>query len=373
MKTPTNKGQARTKLSPRDILREALSEFSTPSRLLMLGLLCSSSGFRALPRVLAADSQGDRNGTFQILADGTQDLAALVGLFATDSVERYSVDYSRGYISVAMATCSLLGVLGYVRALVKLAMGSKACQDSAFPTGMYTSVTFLLSIPLSSSFLVFLFLTSSVFVFNLAPVRAILGVAQADRLPKEELVDISYISMTEGVSNVRFSMVKRQRHTLESFPISTHCFGYHDNSFRTGRSLCLDGDSTILHDWIKLSLIFGSLLLSASATSFVILLVRSSWSWSRVFASFGLFSALGSSSIMWAYVYIKEQTPSAIWGYLRPTSCPRWQTNLDKFALMRTAAGRDSPILCKLEGVSGLTEQACRLFSLLAGAVIAVG
>ena len=73
--------------------------------------------------------------TFKVLADGTQDLAALVGLFATDSVERYAVDYSRGYLSVAVASCSLLGILGYVRALVKITMGSKSCQDSAFPTG----------------------------------------------------------------------------------------------------------------------------------------------------------------------------------------------------------------------------------------------
>jgi hypothetical protein len=117
-------------------LWESLLVFSTPARGLILGLLCTSWTFRALPKVLAQDpAVTDRSSTFQVLADGTQDLAALIGLFATDSVERYSVDYSRGYLSVAVATCSLLGILGYVRALVKLAMGSKACQDSAFPTG----------------------------------------------------------------------------------------------------------------------------------------------------------------------------------------------------------------------------------------------
>lgn len=111
----------------------------------MVGLLCASWGFRALPKVLAADSadnsKDDRSNTFQVLADGTQDLAALIGLFATDSVERYAVDYSRGYLSVAVATCSLLGILGYVRALVKLAMGSRSCQHSAFPTGKASSLS----------------------------------------------------------------------------------------------------------------------------------------------------------------------------------------------------------------------------------------
>lgn len=126
------------------IFTEILSFFKNPALALMAGLLCASLGLRMLPKGLAADpadsSGDDRRDTFQILADGTQDLAALVGLFATDSVERYSVDYSRGYLSVAVATCSLLGILGYVRALVKLAMGSRSCQDSAFPTGKSSSI-----------------------------------------------------------------------------------------------------------------------------------------------------------------------------------------------------------------------------------------
>lgn len=69
---------------------------------LYLGLLFSSAVFRSLAYVLAAPvsvqdaSQSKNDSAFQTIATGTQDLAALVGLFATDSVERYSVDYSRG-------------------------------------------------------------------------------------------------------------------------------------------------------------------------------------------------------------------------------------------------------------------------------------
>ena len=116
--------------------RLAWKSIISPAERIFLGLLFTSVGLRLVPRVLAEDdTPNDRAGAFQVLADGTQDLAALVGLFATDSVERYAVDYSRGYLSAAMATCSLLGILGYVRALVKVAMGSQSCQDSAFPTG----------------------------------------------------------------------------------------------------------------------------------------------------------------------------------------------------------------------------------------------
>jgi hypothetical protein len=41
--------------------------------------------------------------TVQTLASGTQDLAALAGVFAIDSVEKYAFDYTRGFLVPAMA------------------------------------------------------------------------------------------------------------------------------------------------------------------------------------------------------------------------------------------------------------------------------
>ena len=52
----------------------------------------------------------NRGNGFQILADGTQDLAALVGLFATDGVERYTIDYTRGFLPPVTAPPSLFGL-----------------------------------------------------------------------------------------------------------------------------------------------------------------------------------------------------------------------------------------------------------------------
>ena len=134
----------RTKMDIPQIRRQFKTE-----HLLLLGLIGSSLFFRRLHYVYGApvpDSSGatvpqapaaqpPSTSTFQVLAAGTQDLAALVGLFATDSVERYAIDYSRGYLSVAVAHCSVLGILGYVRAMVKIAMGAAACEKAAFPTG----------------------------------------------------------------------------------------------------------------------------------------------------------------------------------------------------------------------------------------------
>ena len=81
----------------------------------------------------ATSSAGaDRDSSFQIFADGTQDIAALVGIFATDSVEKYAMDYSKGYLATAVANLSLLGLLGYVRLLVKLGLGADGCRKAGF-------------------------------------------------------------------------------------------------------------------------------------------------------------------------------------------------------------------------------------------------
>ena len=78
------------------------------------------------------DNGSNKNGGFQILADGTQDLTALVGLFATDGVEKYAVDYTRGFLPPVTAPLSLHGLLGYVSALLKLSFGVEVCEGNGF-------------------------------------------------------------------------------------------------------------------------------------------------------------------------------------------------------------------------------------------------
>ena len=106
-------------------------------------------------------SDPDRSSTFSILADGTQDLAALVGLFATDSVERYATDHTRGSWCAAMASCSLLGILGWVRVMLKLAMGSEACENVGFPT---------------------------------TALRPLFGVSKRDKYPSDDVTEVRYTS-----------------------------------------------------------------------------------------------------------------------------------------------------------------------------------
>ena len=66
------------------------------------------------------------------MAGGTQDLTALVDLFATDRVENCAVDYTRGFLPPDIAPLSLLGCLAYVSALLKLSFGVEVCEGNGF-------------------------------------------------------------------------------------------------------------------------------------------------------------------------------------------------------------------------------------------------
>ncbi len=66
------------------------------------------------------------------LASGSQDLAALLGLFCTDGVERNALAYNFGWGTVVASSISLLGVLGLVKSSIKLALGLQYCQQAGF-------------------------------------------------------------------------------------------------------------------------------------------------------------------------------------------------------------------------------------------------
>jgi len=75
------------------------------------------------------------------LATGSQDLAALAGLFCTDGVERNALATQSGYGTVVVSSLSLLGMLGLVKSTIKVALGLEACSKAGFSLdslrGMY--------------------------------------------------------------------------------------------------------------------------------------------------------------------------------------------------------------------------------------------
>lgn len=135
---------------------------------------------------LSNGNNANRDNGFQILADGTQDLAALVGLFATDGVERYTIDYTRGFLPPVTAPLSLLGLLGYVRALLKLSVGIEFCERTGFST---TSL------------------------------RSYAGVRACDVPQNERVIEVRYLERTITESSVEWKIVKTASHTQESMPL----------------------------------------------------------------------------------------------------------------------------------------------------------
>jgi len=68
----------------------------------------------------------------QDLASGSQDLAALAGLFCTDGVERNALATQTGYGTVVVSSLSILGMLGLVKSTIKIALGLEACSKAGF-------------------------------------------------------------------------------------------------------------------------------------------------------------------------------------------------------------------------------------------------
>lgn len=323
------------------------NNFSNPIFVILCNLVYSTVGAPLYER------EDDRSSTWQVLADGTQDLAALVGLFATDSVERYSVDYSRGYLGAAMAPASMLGILGYVRALVKITMGSDACVSAAFPT---------------------------------APVRALLGVPKEDRLPGEELVTVTYIKRYIEGENIVWKRIKSVAHTKESMPVTwAHT--------AVGRDR--DPQLLLLEAGRKTKRLFSrqrppyrwevivAILLATGINSFAVFLVGGGWTWSKYVASIITFSFLASSSLMWAYVYVQEQVPlfsdeSTLWldtkGEIHDRPCGRVSLRADRkdasFAFLENAG---SYVLLPCSTPTYARSMFLRVFSGISAMLITLG
>ena len=201
----------------------------------------STSGLLPSP---TTSSSGDRDGSLEILADGTQDLAALVGLFAIDSVEQYTCDYPRGYLSSLVSTLSLLGLLGWSRAMLKLALGRERCENAAFDT---------------------------------KTVRPIYGIAGSHHISADDVFDVFFMVRHEGNGIVRWEVTQVVRHTTESMPFlkATQLYAH----LRDENSVpVVEYKLTNTGKWISkskhLGLIAMMLLICNGATSFSILIFR---------------------------------------------------------------------------------------------------
>ena len=226
------------------------------------------------------NTNSNRGNGFQILADGTQDLAALVGLFATDGVERYTIDYTRGFLPPVTAPLSLLGLLGYVRALLKVSLGIEFCERAGFST---------------------------------ASLRSYAGVRRRDVGQSEKVVNVHYLERTVSESFVQWRIVKTVPHTHESMPLiagggKRACRDRRAYSPSFSIAMC-----SLVRSGSTARIAFGScvlcLVLTTSLSSLIILLLPGPWVWTRFFACVGLPLSSLVGGLPWCWVHIVEHMP----------------------------------------------------------------
>ena len=231
----------------------------------------NASSTNAAPSATAS-AGADRDSSFQVFADGTQDIAALVGIFATDSVEKYAIDYSKGYLATAVANLSLLGLLGYARLLVKLALGAEGCRKAGF---------------------------------DMKALRPMFGVQDEEYVPTDAVHEVFYMRRKKSEGQVHWRLVKKVKHTKESFHM-LRLMPLQDLKDLEIVSVWLTGPTHVF----VLPLL--SILCSA-LTCFPIMIfeppLRHHQSWTYYYATLGLFCSIVISTMTWMWVHIQEQYP----------------------------------------------------------------
>lgn len=304
-----------------------------------------SSSVAAVPPTASATSvssaQADDVSNFNVLATGTQDLAALVGIFASDSVEPYAFNYSRGWLSPLASLLSLLGVLGYIRGLVKLALGREGCRKASF---------------------------------DMKAERTFFGILDEDWLSPGAVHEVTYLQRHRYEGRVVWSAIRRIKHTVDSMPIlreatkspppkrpgmivNTCVLEYKVKHFRSG---------------------YGHFVVPSVAAVFVglttltIIPLRThprqmAWSW--YFATIGLFLSLFSSFVLWSWVYAQEMLPhrQADWADLTNHDPLRQKLSREKRDYFAYIQSDQRFVTFDLRAIKGTTRWLVRIFSFSTG------
>ena len=264
------------------------------------------------------NDQSNRNGEFQILADGSQDLAALIALFTTRGVERHTIDYTRGPLPAATAPLSLLGLMGYVLALLKLSLGVEFCDRTGF---------------------------------SVSSLRSYAGVKRSEVTESDKVVDIQYLERSshksrstrqdrpdngtgteiascqgttnameladrppqEDIGSVQWKLVKTVHHTQESMPlimekriVSTRDKRPNNGSFGIGMCKMPKSRGSAL---LAIILFTCCLAVAASLASFPVLIFTSEWTWTHSYAAAGIPLSVLLGGLPWCLVHITEHLP----------------------------------------------------------------
>ena len=190
------------------------------------------------------------------IASGTQDLAALAGVFCTDSVEQNVHATQDGYVSVTISSMSMLGILGLVKSALKIAMGLERCRDAGF---------------------------------NLESIRGIFGYAKGEFVTSGDLIDCDIITVIFSADNIAICKSKRLL-SNERCPMLTVGSLFP----RIGNPTLINLGNVVREAAITqnplVSLIFA--LIFSGFTAWTVLIIEAPWSWVRIFAIAGLQTCL---------------------------------------------------------------------------------
>ena len=256
------------------------------------------------------------------------------GVFATDSVEGYAIDYNKGHISSAVATLSLLGILGYIRALVKLAMGAGACDNAGL---------------------------------NVNALRPLFGIPDADRLPPGEIHEVHYMRRRETNHIITWNESRTMKHTVDSMVILSQvqkrCPRY--QAFGTEIHCCRGRGRYFrspLPDFVVL--LISSICIGL--TSCLLVPLRKPTrkpTWSLIFATVGLFFPIFASSLIWSWVFAQAQLP--------PKPPNNRGSHLSELAYTRSKGSYF--VLPHLRMIEGTFRLFIRAMSLMAALIAIVG
>ena len=336
----------------------------TPTSAFPTSSSTSTSSSTAAASPTASPVSGDRNGPFQILADGTQDIAALVGIFATDSVEKYAIDYSRGYLGPAVSHLSLLGLLGYVRLLVKLGLGPDRCRKAGL---------------------------------DLKALRPMFGIQDEDYVPVDRVHEVCYVERKIEDEWVSWRVKKRIKHTGDSFTLVARLgpSGQNQDEYPRGIGFWYLSGGFIHHP--KFYILFSRVRdehrhILIAATHHLVLLLLSilcagltcfciipfvdaleNRPWTFYWATLGLFCPVVISNMMWTWVHMREHHPHhrvSDWYYC---GVGVERGSLYKKSTFALSQGVTHFAIYDVKVVGGGLRKMLQIFSLLASLSILVG
>ena len=235
-------------------------------------------------------SKSNRDGTFQVLAGGSLDLTALIALFATDSVERYALDYTQGLISAAATPMSLFGILGYVKTLLKLSIGPEFCDR----VGLGTK--------------------------GIRPYSG-LAISELSNFMPSELIQVIYLKRVptfigQNELAYRWLPLKTAWHTSSSMPLvrgrswARHFYGSSLSGEEEPHGLVICNPE-VRRKMLLVAVAMTLLMTSAfsSLSGLVLYPMISTWTWSSYHAVFGIMVSVTLGSLPWLPIFMCEQVP----------------------------------------------------------------